>query len=294
MQLQVALGVAPAQVGVEHLAGQVVGEQPRTGPPRRRRARRSQPNSSWASSPSRAPRPAGPRWSPGRGRRPPGPGGGGGWAGAATNRSSRARTTSGRCSGREGGRVAPAGRHVGHQRQGQGMAVGEGQGGAGAGRPGRRGRAGRPGLSDGPQVAQRDHPGPGPASRGRASQPAAGRVTAGEHDQVAAEAARAAASPAARPSSGARRLVGVDQQHGPGAGGPGRPSAPDASGGSSRARPRTARNPGGDGSTARTSSRTAATPASAASRANSPSRTVLPTPPGPCTWRRANGGSGVG
>ena len=70
-----------------------------------------------------------------------------------------------------------------------------------------------------------------------------------------------------------------------------RASSGEASGGSSRARPRAARNPGGDGPRSRPSSHTTGTPASAASRANSPSRTVLPTPPGPWTCRRANGGS---
>jgi hypothetical protein len=50
--------------------------------------------------------------------------------------------------GGEGGRVAAAGRHVGHQRQGQGVAVGEGQGG--------RVLAGRdaPGVQVGPALVR--------------------------------------------------------------------------------------------------------------------------------------------
>jgi hypothetical protein len=221
VQLQVALRVAPAQAGVEHLAGQVVGEQPV-----RALLDEGEP-------PQPAEQLLGVVAVQGRGQQGLGghPDMGAGLEGLAVAGAGQALHEPLQQGpdhvrpllGGEGGRVAAAGRHVGHQRQGQGVAVGEGQGG--------RVLAGRdaPGVQVGPalvraQVAQRHHLGQVPPAG--VGQPARRRrVAPGQHDQVPA----GQLGQQRLPQPGVQRgqgLVGVDQQHAagpPGQGLKGRP-----------------------------------------------------------------------
>ena len=182
VQLQVALGVAPMQVGVEHLAGQVVGEQPVGA------------LLDEGESPQPAEQLVGIAAVEGRGQQRLGghPDVGADLQGLAVPRAGQVLHEPlqqrpdhvGALLGSEGGRVAAGGRHVGDQRKSQRMAVGERQHGR---MPGGRDA---PRVEIGPallraQVAQRHHPGQvppagvGPPARRR-------RVAPGEHDQVPA------------------------------------------------------------------------------------------------------------
>jgi hypothetical protein len=216
VQLQVAVGVAPAQVGVQDLAGQVVGEQPVGALLDEREP------------PQPAEQLVGVAGVQGRGqqRLAGHPDVGAGLQGLAVAGAGQALHEPLQQGpdhvrpplGGEGRRVAAGGRDVGHQRQGQGVAVGERQGGRVLGGRDAAGAEVGPALGRA-QVAQRHHPGQVPPAG--VGQPAGGRrVAPGQHDQVPG----GQLGQQRLPQPGVQRgqgLVGVDQQHAAGAQGQG-------------------------------------------------------------------------